>query len=79
MKLYQYLCAQVPGHVEHWRDHLRLPLRHLPLQRGRGHQRADPERLVHVPTEPLEGDILPGHRAHHQPPPGQDSHWLFRL
>ena len=71
-------CPQVPGHVEHGCHHLRLSLRHLPIQRGWGHQRADPERLLHVPAQSLEGDQLPGHRAHHQPPPGlEPSHKWF--
>ena len=34
--------------MEHWRDHLRLPFRHFPFQRGRGYQRADSKRLLHV-------------------------------
>ena len=39
---------QVFGHVEHWGDHLCLPLWHVPLQRGRGYQWTDPECLLHV-------------------------------
>ena len=42
------LLPQVLGHVEHWCDHLRLPLRNFPFQWGRGYQRADPKRLLHV-------------------------------
>ena len=42
------LLPQVIGHVEHRRDHLRLPLRNFPFQWGRGYQRADPKRLLHV-------------------------------
>ena len=42
------LLPQVIGHVEHWCDHLRLPLRNFPFQWGRGYQRADPKRLLHV-------------------------------
>ena len=37
------------------------------LQRGRGHQRADPERGLHVPAPSVEGDHQPGHRPHLQP------------
>ena len=42
------------GHVVGGRDHVRQPQRHVPLQRGRGHQRPDPECCVHVPGLPLE-------------------------
>ena len=56
----------VPGHVEHRGHHLRLPVRNIPLQRGRGHPRADPERILHVSSSSMEGDIQGCHRAHHQ-------------
>lgn len=32
--------------------------RNVPLQRGRGHQRSDPERCLHVPSVSLEEDLL---------------------
>lgn len=39
------------------RHHLRQPERDVPLQRRRGDQGPDPERCLHVPTQPLEGDL----------------------
>ena len=51
----------VPGHVEHRGHHLRLPVRNIPLQRGRGHPRADPERILHVSSSSMEGDIQWSH------------------
>lgn len=45
-------------HVERGRDHLREPERNVPVQRGGGHQRSNPERRVHVPAEPVERDIV---------------------
>ena len=39
-----------------------MSFRNIPIQRGRRHQRADPERLFHVPATPMEGDIQWSHR-----------------
>lgn len=50
----------VAGHVVGGRDRVRVAVRDLPLQRGRGHQRADPERRLHVPAGALEGDLRRG-------------------
>lgn len=45
----------VPGHVVRRGDRLRQPLRDVPVQRGRGHQRPDPECGVYVPDQCLGG------------------------
>lgn len=59
-------------------DHVRQPQWHVSLQRGRGHQRPDSERCLHVPSLPLElhlrgrcgTHLTPGPRRGPRPPGG---------
>lgn len=55
----QQRIQPLPGHVVGGRHHVREPERNVPLQRGRGHQAADHQRCIHVPTTTL-GQHLTG-------------------
>lgn len=53
----QQRLQPLAGHVVGGSHRIRLTVRHLSLQRGRGHQRADTKRSLHVPPDSVEGDL----------------------
>lgn len=54
----QQRVQPVSGHVERRSDCVRQPQWNLPIQRRRRYQRANTERCLHVPTEPLERNLF---------------------